>query len=353
MTAQAIRSDSTFDFGPEVSVRPFPDGGWPYYVDARAGRLRQEPAYARAWFCERKAAFDHALAHAGALILRGFAVSDADSFSRFIAHYPPMPQGYAAGSAKRVQLADRVYDTTSTRAADFKTRLHQEMAYLPVFPRQLAFFCHVPPATGGETIIGDMRRLQKLVPPALLQAVADKGVRYQRSFRVPGQQVDAPAENQHQLGAFYRTWQDTFATADRAQAETVMRSMQLEFEWLPNGGLTTSYKARGFLDHPLTGETVWFNQVTLQHANHIAAGMARDVYARAFPPGAPKAYDVVLGDGTPIAEDVIMELYHLQDDITVAPPWQAGDVMLLDNIYTAHGGNPYTGPRDIQVSLFH
>ena len=29
-----------------------------------------------------------------------------------------------------------------------------------------------------------------------------------------------------------------------------------------------------------------------------------------------------------------------------------GDLMLLDNTLTAHGGNSWTGPRDILVSLF-
>jgi hypothetical protein len=349
-----VSSDATgFDFGPEVAVRPYPGGGWPYYVEVRSGRLGRDEDYARAWFIERKPQFDAALITAGALILRGFPITDAASFSRFIAHYPPMPQGYAGGSAKREQLADRVYDTTTTRAANFKTRLHQEMAYLPVYPKQVAFFCHIPPATDGETPIADMRRLEKLIPEKLLRGVEEKGIRYTRSFRAPGQTIDAPEEHQFQMNAFYRTWTEAFATEDRAEAEKVLKSMDLEFEWLPNGGLSTSYKARGFVNHPVTGERVWFNSLTMQHANHMAAGMSREIYARAFPPGSPKSYNVVLGDGEPIGEDIILRMYEIQDSITVAPRWRPGDLMLLDNIYTAHGGNPYTGPRDIQVSMFY
>jgi Taurine catabolism dioxygenase TauD, TfdA family len=36
---------------------------------------------------------------------------------------------------------------------------------------------------------------------------------------------------------------------------------------------------------------------------------------------------------------------------TIAPGWHAGDVLLIDNIYTGHGRTPFTGHRDVQVAL--
>ncbi|MEV4920155.1 TauD/TfdA family dioxygenase, partial [Streptomyces tirandamycinicus] len=32
-------------------------------------------------------------------------------------------------------------------------------------------------------------------------------------------------------------------------------------------------------------------------------------------------------------------------------PWQPGDLMLVDNIRTAHSREPYEGPREILVGL--
>ena len=345
--------ESDFDLGPEVSIYPYADRGWPFFVEAQSDRLREDFDYALAWFRERKPQLDGALADVGALVFRGLPLTGGPSFSRFIQHYPPMPQGYAGGAAKRVKLADRVYDTTTTRAPNFKTRLHQEMAYLPIYPKKVAFFCHVPPATGGETPIADIRALQKKIPGDLFRGVEEKGILYTRCFRAPGQLIDAPEENQLQLNAFYRTWTDAFATEDRAEAEKVLKSMDLEWAWLPDGGLSTSYRSSGFINHPRTGEQVWFNSLTMQHANYVAAGMSRELYARAFPPDSPKSYNVVLGDGSPIDEDIILQMYDIQDEVSVALTWRPGDLMLLDNIYVAHGGNPYTGPRDIQVSMFY
>ena len=36
-------------------------------------------------------------------------------------------------------------------------------------------------------------------------------------------------------------------------------------------------------------------------------------------------------------------------DNTVREPWQLGDLMLVDNIRTAHSREPYVGPREILV----
>ena len=36
---------------------------------------------------------------------------------------------------------------------------------------------------------------------------------------------------------------------------------------------------------------------------------------------------------------------------TVREPWQAGDLMLVDNIRTAHSREPFEGPREVVVAL--
>jgi hypothetical protein len=36
---------------------------------------------------------------------------------------------------------------------------------------------------------------------------------------------------------------------------------------------------------------------------------------------------------------------------TIREPWQDGDLMLVDNIRTAHSREAYIGPRDIYVGM--
>jgi hypothetical protein len=42
---------------------------------------------------------------------------------------------------------------------------------------------------------------------------------------------------------------------------------------------------------------------------------------------------------------------HNFPNITVREPWQAGDLMLVDNIRTAHSREAYVGPREILVGM--
>ncbi len=35
----------------------------------------------------------------------------------------------------------------------------------------------------------------------------------------------------------------------------------------------------------------------------------------------------------------------------VAPPWQEGDILLIDNMLAAHARSPFTGPRKVLVAM--
>jgi hypothetical protein len=45
---------------------------------------------------------------------------------------------------------------------------------------------------------------------------------------------------------------------------------------------------------------------------------------------------------------LINETYEAQ---TVREPWQAGDLMLVDNVRTAHSREPFEGPRDVLAAM--
>jgi alpha-ketoglutarate-dependent taurine dioxygenase len=46
--------------------------------------------------------------------------------------------------------------------------------------------------------------------------------------------------------------------------------------------------------------------------------------------------------------ELINQVYQAH---TVREPWQAGDLMLVDNIRTAHSREAYVGPREILVGM--
>ena len=62
-------------------------------------------------------------------------------------------------------------------------------------------------------------------------------------------------------------------------------------------------------------------------------------------------FNTRFGNGDPIGEDVVQLLNEVYEANTAREPWQAGDLMLVDNIRTAHSREPFEGPREVLVAM--
>lgn len=335
--------------GREVSTHPHTSlGEPPLFIQPASARMRDDFAYFSAWFREHRALFDQLLAVHGACFLRGFPLVSSELFNQLVAHYPGMDHGYAAGATPRQSVTGRVFEATRA-PAESKLNLHQEMAYLPQYPKQLAFYCLQAPASGGETLMGNMRQFDREVSREFRAAIQQRGVLYTRNFRAPGSTL-----GNVMLDAYHRTWVEAFGTQDRDDAAAQCDAMQLGHAWLDDGSLSVTYRAAGFARHPLTGVDIWFNQIATQSITpgNMGAEFCAE-YRKFYGDDKPYSYRTTFGDGGVIADDDIAALYPLLDKITIAIPWQHGDVMLLDNFYTAHGRNPFTGQRAVHVALLN
>lgn len=329
-----------------VSTPYAPGDGFPLFVQPRNPALRDDRAAFGAWFRDNKERFDEMLAWAGAIVFRGFPLSDTASFGDLIGHYDSPRFGYAGGSSPRRNLQGRVFESTYT-PPDQVIMLHQEMAYLPNWPSRIAFFCRIPAVTGGETFIADMRRVTKALDPALVAEVARRGVRYRRNFREA-----SLSTGDSWLDAVHRSWQDAFGTTDRGEALAACEAMGLKAEWLGDGSLDTVYGAPGLISHPRSGERLWFNHFATKTICVESIGQMRyDNYEAYYGPDKARPYDTTFGDGTRISGEQMKELYRVLRQCRIGFAWSQGDLMLLDNYITAHGRNEYTGLRDVQVAL--
>ena len=57
------------------------------------------------------------------------------------------------------------------------------------------------------------------------------------------------------------------------------------------------------------------------------------------------------GDGSPIEDAVMDAICEAYQEAEVSFPWRQGDILVLDNMLTAHARNPYEGQRKIYVSM--
>ena len=101
--------------------------------------------------------------------------------------------------------------------------------------------------------------------------------------------------------------------------------------------------------HPRTGDTVWFNHATFFNALTLPESIRDSLLAEFEPQDLPQ--NTYFGDGSPIPEDYIRHLQQLYREVMVEFPWQRGDVVVLDNIFTIHARNGYSGPRKILTAM--
>src|SRR5215211_2833057 len=170
------------ELGDEVQTeQPF-DGDPPLFITPRDHQLATDPDAAVAWCSAHKELLYQLIARFGAVVLRGLPIHGTAGFAALVAPYPPHGFGYRGGATPRAQLGPNVYEATQVPAT-VDIKLHQEIAYLHDYPSKLAFFCNVAPESGGETLIGDVRRFERGLGEGFLAKLDELGVTYQRNFR--------------------------------------------------------------------------------------------------------------------------------------------------------------------------
>jgi len=342
--AQRIEAPDASLFGTDVACSFIGANTLPLVIQPAAA-WRDVDALVK-WGNAHRSALENAVTQYCAVLLRGFEVDDTPHFERVSEMFPAYDMGYEAGATSRAQISGKVFEATRV-PPDVWIMLHQEMAYMRRYPSKLAFYCKTAPEQGGETIIGDMRRFTAALPQRLMSELTQKGVRYNRNFLSPDTQ-DA-----RKTPTFtHRTWVEAFYTDDRRKVEDDCKARGLEFEWRSDGSISMWNTLPGVTRHASTGETLYFTQIHTQVPHRRWMGDSTwSQYSAVYTDGVPKPFDASFGDGSPLNESDLLTIYDELDKVTVAFPWQHGDVLFVDNINTAHGRNPYKGQRDVQVAL--
>ena len=235
--------------------------------------------------------------------------------------------------APRRTYSDGVY-SSSTWPPNQPMCMHHELSYPLEFPGLMLFAClHRAHRRAGRPRWPTRRPCSTRCPPGW-------------SSGSSGRAGCSPAATTTRSG---RPFAEAFGTDDRGAVESYCRANAIEFEWQPDGGLRTRQRRSAVVRHPVTGQRCWFNQIAFLNEWTMAPEVREylvDVYGE---DGLP--FNTRFGNGDPIGEDVVQLLNEVYEANTAREPWQAGDLLLVDNIRTAHSREAYEGPREVLVAM--
>lgn len=304
-------------------------------VDLRPGKpplLRAEVAGdAARWMAEYRNALRAFVAEHGVLVVRGLNLRDAKETGAVFRQLGRLMAEREA-FAPRQRYSEGVY-SSSTWPANQPMCMHHELSYVIEPPGLMLFACLVAPTDGGETPVADSPNVLNALPTALVERFEQEGWLLVRNYN-------------EDIGA---SIVEAFGTDDHHSVESYCRANAIQFEWQANGGLRTWQRRSAVVRHPLTGQRCWFNQIAFLNEWTMDSELREyliDIYGE---DGLP--FNTRFGNGDPISADIVQTINEAYEGHTVRERWEAGDLLLVDNIRTAHAKEPFEGPREIVVAL--
>ncbi|MGN9768558.1 TauD/TfdA family dioxygenase [Micromonospora sp. SD12] len=266
-----------------------------------------------------------------ALVFRGFGVRP-ETLDPVMDLLLPRRLAYVHGNSPRTKVGRNVY-TSTEYPARYTISMHNELSYAARWPARLLFFCQIAAETGGATPVVDAELwLDSL--DAQLRADFAGGLRYQ--------------QNLHDGMGLGKSWRETFETDSRDEVEEFLAGAGATWEWTADGLRVTQLRP-ATLRHPVTGAEVWFNQADQWHPAGLDDDIARVMTQVMGPDELPQS--VTFADGSPIPDEYVTQIRDRGLEAAVDVDWRVGDLLLIDNVLTAHGRRPYTGDRRVLVAM--
>jgi amino acid adenylation domain-containing protein len=284
------------------------------------------------WAGLNKGLIEEQLLKHGAILFRDFGGASVTGFEQFTRTISPELMQYGERSSPRHKVSDSVY-TSTDHPADQPIVLHNEQSYTLSWMMKLWFCCLQPARQGGGTPIADSRRVFRRLSPKLVEKFEEKQVMYLRNY---GAGLGLP-------------WQEAFQTSEKREVEEYCGQAGIRYEWLDGERLRTRQIRPAIRRHPKTDEEVWFNHALFFHVSSLEEATRDSLLSGLKEEDLP--FNTYYGDGSPFEPAALCEIREAYRQETVSFPWQAGDILMVDNMLVAHGREPYSGQRQVVVAM--
>jgi alpha-ketoglutarate-dependent taurine dioxygenase len=283
------------------------------------------------WARQHRGELDTLVTLHGAILFRGFSISGVDEFEQVTdAAVDGNWVEYREAATPRSSVTAHI-STSTEYPASLRIYVHNENSHVTSWPLYLFFYCCIPAKAGGATPLADCRAIRQRLPPSVVSAFEQKGWLYRRNF----------------LTTSSTPWTKVFGTNQEKDVADYCRANYMTPEWNERG-LTVTYRRWATLPHPKTGDLLWFNHGTFFNRHTLDPALRHALRSVSDERLASNTY---FGDGTPIGDDVMTALDDAYTSETIRFAWNAGDILMVDNMRLAHGRESYIGAREVYVAM--
>lgn len=285
-----------------------------------------------AWVASKKDELIRQATTHGAVLFRGFPVTSAADFDRFLSALgiPNFPYHKSLSNAVRMNRTERVF-TANEAPSDVDILFHHEMAQTPIYPGLIMFFCEQPAQEGGATQLCRSDWLYERLAkecPEFIQKCEQEGLRY----------TNVMPDIDDAKSGMGRSWRSTLGVESKAAAEQRLADLKYSHDWVDGDCLKATTPTLPAVMEVSAGRRTFFNQLI------AAYGGWKD--SRNDPSEAIRH-----GDGSVLDAQAVRRAIDLSEELSFENQWQAGDVVLIDNTVVMHGRRPFSGTRRVLASL--
>ncbi len=279
------------------------------------------------WLSNSKSWLTEKMYQEGAILLRGFEISNASAFEEAVKKITTNFDDFDEEASPRHLVQKNVY-TSTDYPNDYPIQFHNEFAYAMAWPMTIFFFCNQPAKTGGETPLADSRRVLSRITKETRNKFSRLGILYVRMF--------SPY--------FGVSWKSAFQTDSQQEVDNLCRNLEIRTRW-DGDKLYTSQFGKAIEAHPVTKEEVWFNHAFFFNPHALEPLAVRNAVLEQGEDNF--STNTTYGDGSLIEQSVIEEIREAYEKEKIAFSWQKGDLLLLDNMLCSHSRAPFEGRREL------
>ena len=272
-----------------------------------------------------------------AILFRGLPVTDEKDLACWLNGLGYEPFAYFGGTGPRKEIAENVAEG-ALDDKKFTIDPHNEMTYSDPYPKILVMGNFKTASWGGETALCDSREVHSKLDPNFVAKCEEKEIRYWNFVR---------DKNSPQKDLIYKSWQMQFATEDSQKVEEYLKEFGYTYGW-EDGSLFYWKNFPAFINHAISGERLWFNQVAASHCSyHLSSPFFEGVKL----PNKYYPFHTMYGDGEEIDPSLIDEHRRVTWESSVGFQWRNGDVLFVDQLIVQHSRLGFEGERKVGVSL--